>query len=33
LYFTEVLWPDFGAAELHAAIDEFANRHRRFGKV
>ena len=32
-YFTEVLWPDFGPAELHAAIEEFGNRQRRFGKV
>ena len=32
-YFTEVLWPDFGPAELHAAIADFANRHRRFGRV
>jgi len=32
-YFTDVLWPDFGAAELHAAIEEFANRHRRFGTI
>ena len=32
-YFTEVLWPDFGPAELHAAIAEFASRHRRFGRV
>ena len=32
-YFTETLWPDFGPAELHDAIAEFANRQRRFGKV
>ena len=32
-YFTPVLWPDFGAAELGAAIAEFQSRHRRFGKV
>ena len=32
-YFTETLWPDFGPAELHAAIAEYANRQRRFGKV
>ncbi|WP_164117010.1 polyprenyl diphosphate synthase [Sphingorhabdus sp. Alg239-R122] len=31
LYFTDVLWPDFGAAELKAAIDSFAGRERRFG--
>lgn len=32
-YFTDVLWPDFGAAELNAAIAEFHDRNRRFGKV
>ncbi len=32
-YFTPVLWPDFGADELKAAIQEFHDRHRRFGKV
>ncbi len=31
LYFTDVLWPDFGAADLKAAIDSFAGRERRFG--
>jgi len=31
LYFTEVLWPDFDAVELHRALDEFAGRQRRFG--
>ena len=31
LYFTEVLWPDFGAAELEAALDDYAARQRRFG--
>jgi undecaprenyl diphosphate synthase len=29
--FTPVLWPDFGRAELVAAIAEFARRERRFG--
>jgi undecaprenyl diphosphate synthase len=33
LYFTEVLFPDFGAAELDAALDFFAQRERRFGKT
>jgi undecaprenyl diphosphate synthase len=28
-----VLWPDFGAADLHAAIAEFAQRNRRFGAL
>jgi undecaprenyl diphosphate synthase len=31
LYFTEVLWPDFTAAELDKAIDCFSSRERRFG--
>ena len=31
LHFTPVLWPDFGAAELAAALAEFARRKRRFG--
>ncbi len=32
LYFTDVLMPDFGAAELDFALADFANRKRRFGK-
>jgi undecaprenyl diphosphate synthase len=31
LVFTETLWPDFGAADLSEALDEFARRQRRFG--
>ncbi len=31
LYFSDVLWPDFGADELDAAIAAFAGRERRFG--
>ncbi len=31
LYFTEVLWPDFGTGELQTALDDYAARHRRFG--
>jgi undecaprenyl diphosphate synthase len=31
LVFTETYWPDFGAAELRAALDEYARRGRRFG--
>jgi undecaprenyl diphosphate synthase len=31
LYFTDVLWPDFAEEHLHAAIREYAGRHRRFG--
>jgi len=33
LYFTDQLWPDFGAADLDAALDAFAHRERRFGGV
>lgn len=33
LYFTEVLWPDFGEAELDAALQSFSARKRRFGKI
>ena len=33
LYFTDRLWPDFGEAELDAALEDFAGRQRRFGKV
>jgi undecaprenyl diphosphate synthase len=31
LVFTDTLWPDFGASELEAALEEFAQRGRRFG--
>ena len=31
LVFTDVLWPDFGAAEFDAALAEYARRERRFG--
>ena len=31
LYFTDVLWPDFGAVELGNAIDVYMCRQRRFG--
>jgi undecaprenyl diphosphate synthase len=31
LYFTDSMWPDFGAAELDAAIASFHRRERRFG--
>ncbi len=33
LYFTSVLWPDFGATELLAAFDWYRGRERRFGKT
>jgi undecaprenyl diphosphate synthase len=31
LVFTETLWPDFDADDLRAALDQFAQRRRRFG--
>lgn len=33
LYFTDVLWPDFRKEDLYAAIIDFQNRERRFGKT
>lgn len=33
LYFTPVYWPDFHIAEMQKALQSFANRKRRFGKV
>jgi undecaprenyl diphosphate synthase len=33
LVFTRVMWPDFGAEELQAAVREFRGRERRFGGV
>jgi len=33
LYFTEVLWPDFGKADLIEALKEFQRRERRFGRT
>ena len=32
-YFSDALWPDFGYAHLQAALDEFAQRQRRFGRT
>lgn len=32
-YFTDVHWPDFGAAELEKAIEAYNRRERRFGGV
>lgn len=32
LYFLDKHWPDFGVADLDAALKEYANRERRFGK-
>jgi undecaprenyl diphosphate synthase len=31
LVFVDTLWPDFGAEDLRAALDEYARRGRRFG--
>ena len=33
LHFTEVLWPDFGEADLHDAITAYQQRERRFGTL
>jgi len=33
LYFTDCMWPDFDAADLDAALNEFRHRERRFGAV
>lgn len=32
-YYTDVLWPDFGKEELRKALDSYAGRERRYGKV
>jgi undecaprenyl diphosphate synthase len=33
LHFTDCLWPDFDEHQFQAALDEYAGRARRFGKV
>ncbi len=33
LYFTPVMWPDFGEKEFAEALEEYAQRERRFGKI
>jgi undecaprenyl diphosphate synthase len=33
LFFTECLWPDFGVAEIDAALHAYAQRDRRFGAI
>ena len=33
LYFTDLLWPDFDATALDAAIESYRNRERRFGRT
>ncbi len=32
LYFCEQFWPDFGRDDFNAALEDFSNRQRRFGK-
>ena len=33
MYFSDVLWPDFGAKELSLALGAFRQRERRFGLI
>ncbi len=33
LYFSEIMWPEFGAGELESAVEWFRARQRRFGAV
>ena len=33
LYFTPVLWPDFGAGAIEEALSEYSRRQRRFGRI
>jgi undecaprenyl diphosphate synthase len=33
LYFTPVLWPDFGRKDIEEALSEYKRRQRRFGRV
>ena len=33
LWFTETLWPDFGATDVQAAVEAFRSRERRFGRT
>ena len=33
LFFTPVLWPDFGPDDLRAAVTDYARRERRFGRL
>jgi undecaprenyl diphosphate synthase len=33
LYFTSVLWPDFGQKEIEEALLDFKQRQRRFGRL
>jgi undecaprenyl diphosphate synthase len=31
LHFTPIMWPDFGPTDLHAALEDFSGRERRYG--
>jgi undecaprenyl diphosphate synthase len=33
LYFTDILWPDFGKESFYEAIIDYQKRERRFGKT
>jgi undecaprenyl diphosphate synthase len=33
LYFTRVLWPDFGRKDIEEALSEYKRRQRRFGRI
>jgi undecaprenyl diphosphate synthase len=33
LFFTPVMWPDFKAADLESAVEDFLGRERRFGRL
>jgi undecaprenyl diphosphate synthase len=33
LYMTDLLWPDFSAADLRAALEDYTQRERRFGGI
>ena len=33
IYIDDVLWPDYGPADLDRAIEEYSKRNRRFGGV
>ena len=33
LYFTDILWPDFDETALDKALEDYASRQRRFGKI
>jgi undecaprenyl diphosphate synthase len=32
LFFIDTLWPDFSTKELDEIMEEFSQRHRRFGR-